>query len=121
MHSESITGALGSGVPTPMQLLQQQSRTGSVTITVPTLDEDNVFSRVRCPLCGWRPSSSSRWCCRPFETPEPFFAGCGTIWNTFSTRGQCPGCNHQWRWTSCLSCHGWSRHEDWYEEETSRG
>ena len=49
------------------------------------------------------------------DTPEPPFDGCGTSWNTFLTRGRCPGCRHQWQWTSCLRCHGWSLHEDWYE------
>ena len=41
---------------------------------------------------------------------------CGTAWNTFATRGRCPGCAHQWRWTSCLRCDQWSPHGDWYEE-----
>jgi len=78
-------------------------------------DEDDAFSRIRCPLCGWQPSASCRWSCVRVNTPEPFFMGCGTVWNTFLTRGRCPGCSHQWRWTSCLRCAGWSLHEDWYE------
>jgi len=77
-------------------------------------DEDG-FSTIRCPLCEWRPSNSSRWCCDSRGTPEPPFAACGTAWNTFSTSGRCPGCSHQWKWTSCLRCAGWSLHEDWYE------
>lgn len=104
-----------------LQLLQHQGRTGNITTPIPALDIANLFSRVRCPLCGWRPDSSSRWCCDPLAAPEPFFPGCGTIWNTFSTRGQCPGCDHQWQWTSCLSCGGWSLHQDWYEEQESQG
>jgi hypothetical protein len=28
----------------------------------------------------------------------------------------CPGCAHQWRYTACLRCEGWSLHEDWYVE-----
>ena len=40
-------------------------------------------------------------------------------WNTFETRGKCPDCAHQWRWTSCLRCEGWSRHEDWYVKKDS--
>ncbi|PYR66924.1 MAG: hypothetical protein DMF87_07020 [Acidobacteria bacterium] len=71
---------------------------------------------MRCPLCGWRPSASSRWCCDSVDGPEPPFDSCGTIWNTFSTRGRCPGCGHQWKWTSCLRCHEWSPHDDWYEK-----
>lgn len=79
--------------------------------------DDLLFGRIRCPLCGWRPSSSSMWACQSFGTPEPFFGGCGSIWNTFETRGLCPGCAHQWRWTSCHRCHRWSPHEEWYEKQ----
>ena len=78
-------------------------------------DDDKAFERIRCPLCTWRPTKSSEWTCYAVGTPEPPFDWCGTHWNTFSTRGRCPGCAHQWRWTSCLRCHGWSLHEDWYE------
>ena len=74
-------------------------------------------SRIRCPLCFWQPSASSRWTCYVRGTPEPPFDGCGTVWNTFDTRGKCPGCGHQWIWTTCLHCRVASRHEDWYEEE----
>jgi hypothetical protein len=79
------------------------------------VDDRTEKSRIRCPLCDWEPSASSRWACVSDGTPEPFFGGCGTIWNTFDTRGRCPGCAHQWTWTSCLRCHGWSPHEEWYE------
>jgi hypothetical protein len=52
-------------------------------------------------------------------THEGFFdGGCGECWNTFNTRGRCPGCGHQWRWTACLNCSGWSLHEHWYEIES---
>src|SRR5438132_1271570 len=80
-----------------------------------SLESDETLSGIRCPRCGWRPSASSRWSCDPVEGPEPPFQGCGTVWNTFSTRGRCPGCSHWWRWTSCLRCSEWSPHEDWYE------
>lgn len=89
----------------------------SVFIDDKTRDEDedeDKFSRIRCPLCEWQPNASSVWVCVCFDTPEPDFGGCGTIWNTFATGGRCPGCAHQWRWTSCLRCGEWSRHEDWY-------
>jgi hypothetical protein len=79
------------------------------------LDEEDEFEGIRCPLCRWQPAGQSRWCCDPDNSPEPFFPGCHTTWNTFATGGCCPGCNHQWVWTSCLSCHGWSLHADWYE------
>ena len=119
MHSECTVTHMSSLEPVILEMLQFHARTGNITTVVPSLREDNVFSRVRCPLCAWRPNPSSRWCCDPSATPEPYFAGCGTLWNTFSTRGQCPGCDHQWRWTSCLQCEGWSLHQDWYEESGS--
>lgn len=81
-----------------------------------TADEGRI--RIRCPLCAWTPSEWNRWCCVRIDVPERFTGGCGTVWNTFSTRGRCPGCQHQWRWTVCLSCRQWSIHEDWYEESS---
>lgn len=77
------------------------------------------FQRIRCPLCKWRPRASSRWFCADADAPEFFYGGCGAMWNTFETGGKCPRCNHQWRWTSCLRCGGWSRHDDWYEKTES--
>jgi hypothetical protein len=92
--------------------------------SLPTIGEqveqekhEKTSTGIRCPLCGWRPKPSSRWCCDVGGTPEPPFTACGTIWNTFSTRGRCPGCDHQWQWTSCLACHRPSRHADWYETQ----
>ena len=70
--------------------------------------------RIRCPHCLWQPERGSRWLCYPAGAPEFFFDGCGTSWNTFDTRGVCPGCSHQWRFTSCLSCAKWAPHQDWY-------
>ena len=77
--------------------------------------EDDAIEGIRCPHCRWRPSAADRWCCACEFTPEPPFPSCGTSWNTFETRGRCPGCSHQWQWTSCLRCHEWSPHEAWYE------
>lgn len=79
-------------------------------------DKMENLEGVRSPLCGWIPTSASRWDCTECEFPELFFQGCYTHWNTFDTRGRCPGCGHQWRWTMCLSCGGWSLHEEWYVE-----
>jgi DNA-directed RNA polymerase subunit RPC12/RpoP len=81
-------------------------------------ESEDGFIAIRCPLCSWRPAPSSRWSCVCEGTPEPHFEGCGTVWNTFSTRGRCPGCGHQWLWTTCLRCGQPSLHEDWYEEES---
>lgn len=77
-------------------------------------DTPTNFSRIRCPLCSWQPKKSSRWCCSDFGSHY----GCGTEWNTFDTRGHCPGCNYQWKWTDCLRCFRSSPHEAWYEDET---
>ncbi|MEZ5344099.1 MAG: hypothetical protein R2681_00960 [Pyrinomonadaceae bacterium] len=80
-----------------------------------SVEEDKIRSaRIRCPKCSWEPKSLSRWYCSDCLDPEFFLGGCGTSWNTFETRGKCPGCSHIWRWTSCLSCGEWSLHEDWY-------
>jgi len=78
-------------------------------------EETDDFEKIRCPKCDWQPEASSRWCCADADAPEYFYGGCFTMWNTFDTRGKCPTCAHQWIWTSCLSCHAWSRHEDWYQ------
>jgi hypothetical protein len=75
---------------------------------------DDEGSRIRCPVCEWKPARSSKWYCGACPDPEGFLAGCGTSWNTFDTHGLCPGCRHQWRWTSCLACGAWSLHLDWY-------
>jgi hypothetical protein len=88
-----------------------------VIVDVPERDAERSFEGIRCPLCAWRPTPASRWCCICIQTPEPFFVGCGTDWNTFETRGRCPGCGHQWQWTSFLRCAQWSLHERWYERE----
>lgn len=80
-------------------------------------DREGAF-RIRCPLCSWTPTASSRWSCTSRGTPEPPFNSCGTVWNTFDTRGKCPGCGHQWIWTTCLYCRVASRHEEWYEEDS---
>jgi hypothetical protein len=73
--------------------------------------------RIRCPVCEWQPAPSSKWFCGACPEPEGFLNGCGTAWNTFRTHGLCPGCRHQWRWTSCHACGQWSLHEDWYAQD----
>ena len=102
--------------PAVRWLLKRDLTPEQITSNAIGPDADEAFSRIRCPLCRWQPTASSMWGCESAATPEPFFESCGTVWNTFSTRGRCPGCGHQWRWTSCLRCAGWSLHEDWYEE-----
>lgn len=84
----------------------------------PDIDRDAAAgkARIRCPHCRWSPERRSRWYCLPCGAPEFFRDGCGHGWNTFDTRGRCPGCDYQWRHTSCLSCSRWARHEDWYAE-----
>jgi hypothetical protein len=64
-------------------------------------DEAEIY----CPSCTWRPVAEDRWQCLP---------ECGTVWNTFWTRGMCPGCGHLWLQTQCFSCHAVSPHEAWY-------
>ena len=97
------------------RLFQERMKPAEVPKTTTTREKANEFDRIRCPLCQWHPKASSRWYCGDCDYPEDFFEGCGTAWNTFTTRGLCPRCSHQWRWTICLSCQRWSRHEEWYE------
>jgi hypothetical protein len=58
---------------------------------------------VRCPKCMWTPRPKFLWSCK-----------CGHCWNTFDTRGLCPGCGFQWEITGCLQCGAMSPHLDWY-------
>ncbi len=84
------------------------------------IEDDKIeseFSRIRCPHCNWKPDKSSRWFCADCDYPEFFYGGCFTSWNTFETKGVCPGCAHRWKWTSCLRCTKWARHDDWYEKK----
>ena len=105
--------------PTPIWLFQKTSLPEKVSDKTIAFDkEKDYFSRIRCPLCKWQPQSSDYWMCADSGYPEYFDGACGTVWNTFETRGLCPGCNHQWRWTSCLSCYDSSLHEDWYADKT---
>jgi hypothetical protein len=65
-------------------------------------------TRIRCPRCGYEPGPHERWMCH-----------CLHMWNTFETRGVCPGCGHQWLHTACPRCKAWSLHEDWYVKDRS--
>ncbi len=69
------------------------------------MSDDRV--QIYCPQCKWRPGPLDRWSCTP---------SCGTVWNTFWTRGVCPGCGVRWPKTQCLACSVFSPHEDWYHE-----
>lgn len=96
---------------------QKTSATGEI-LKAPERDEEKIdFQRIRCPHCKWQPNKSSRWFCADCDAPEYFYGGCGTCWNTFETRGVCPTCAHRWRWTSCLRCAAWAKHDDWYEKD----
>ena len=99
----------------PLHLLKNDRAPDRIIVDVSSADRQEPFSAIRCPLCSWRPSASSLWSCNCLGTPEPFFESCGMVWNTFSTKGRCPGCRHQWQWTTCLRCGQASLHEDWYE------
>lgn len=61
--------------------------------------------RVRCPACGRAPEAGTAWQC----------SYCHWSWDTFATRGVCPGCAAHYPVTQCFGCHAMSRHEDWYE------
>jgi hypothetical protein len=99
------------------QLLKKAGDPGRIAIDSSRLINSPASRRIRCPRCEWQPRASDQWVCWSSDGPEPPFDACGTAWNTFATRGRCPGCAHQWAWTSCLQCDSWSLHEDWYEDE----
>jgi hypothetical protein len=95
---------------------------GAGLITHPRFDVelDENAGRIRCPSCAWTPGRATKWYCGSCPDPEGLLQGCGTAWNTFDTHGLCPGCRHQWRWTSCHACYQWSPHEEWYEQDDDR-
>jgi len=108
---------LVAAVRNSLLLKRHDSSTDRVVLDKFQIGEHEPFSGIRCPLCAWRPLLSSRWMCDCHGTPEPPFTSCGTQWNTFATRGWCPGCSHRWQWTSCLRCHQPSLHDDWYDDD----
>jgi len=97
--------------------LKRGDRTGDLESLLERFRDTARAQRIRCPTCGWQPGTGSRWFCADTGAPEYFSPGCGTGWNTFETRGRCPGCDHQWRWTACQACGAWARHDDWYAPE----
>lgn len=101
----------------PLIFFQKNLDTREIIEDKISADDADEFNRIRCPQCKWQPKKTSRWYCSSAGAPEFFFGGCGAVWNTFDTRGKCPGCAHQWRWTTCLSCHANSLHEDWYVKD----
>ena len=68
-------------------------------------------AEIYCPGCKYRPHHEDRWACTPT---------CGTSWNTFWTRGVCPGCGHKWQVTECPACKANSPHEAWYHYPSQR-
>jgi hypothetical protein len=112
-HVQHEDGAL----PNPWSLKRSVPGEVHVDVDVNLEDRETQNVRIRCPLCFWQPTAQSRWRCACINTPEPFFDACGAVWNTFTTRGRCPGCQHQWKWTNCVRCGGASLHEDWYEQD----
>jgi hypothetical protein len=106
----------------PLELFRRGGQPLMVPVITADPDDDrDTPPRIRCPQCDWQPGRSSRWSCLDHRGyPEYFSAGCGMSWNTFDTRGRCPGCSYQWRWTICLACARWSRHQDWYKEGEPR-
>jgi hypothetical protein len=108
-------GAVTPAERPPRWLLKRGPGDAPIVVDVSDLDEDSTFARIRCPHCAWQPAPSSSWACEGPDGAVPGFSGCGTVWNTFTTRGRCPGCHHAWRWTVCLRCGDWAPHEDWYD------
>lgn len=112
-----IFASVSLRIPTPLSplLLLHDDRHARRTDTFFEAARRRSSQAVRCPLCQWRPTAASEWLCDPSGTPEPPFQACGTVWNTFATRGRCPGCGHQWWWTTCHRCGVCSPHDEWYD------
>ena len=98
-------------------LFQRGEIQRSIEALLEDREDDGVLRRIRCPACAWQPAATCLWYCADCIRPENFLGGCGTAWNTFETAGLCPGCAHQWQWTSCLACGQWSPHSSWYADE----
>jgi hypothetical protein len=110
-----LIGAVAPAEQPRLWLLKRDPGGTPIVVDLSGLDDDDsAFERIRCPHCAWQPAPSSRWACEGLDGEAPGFSGCGTEWNTFTTRGRCPGCRHRWRWTVCLRCGDWALHEDWY-------
>ena len=75
-----------------MMFLKEGRKIEEIVVHRTEDEEQDHAQGIRCPHCRWRPSASDRWQCECAFTPEPPFNSCGTSWNTFETRGRCPGC-----------------------------
>src|SRR5215467_9481503 len=73
-----------------LRLFQETLKPRKYITTRKSDEKETHFSRIQCPLCKWRPNPQSRWYCVACDYPEYFYHGCGTTWNTFTTRGRCP-------------------------------
>ena len=66
--------------------------------------------RISCPKCGWEPDGTCKWQCTV----------CKTVWDTFTTSAECPGCGKIYEDTACIKSRGgcgqMSNHQEWYEE-----
>jgi len=66
-------------------------------------------TNVSCPKCGWEPDEKDIWVCDE----------CKTRWNTFQTRGKCPGCGKVFIDTQCSKqkggCGELSLNAEWFQ------
>jgi hypothetical protein len=87
--------------------LTTQYRSNCRTLSPAEFEEmfGSILPGIRCPQCKWAPRTKNLWSCK-----------CGHHWNTFDTRGLCPGCAYQWEITGCVQCGAMSPHLEWYVE-----
>jgi Zn-dependent protease len=64
----------------------------------------------RCPGCGKSPPRGEFWQCEH----------CVTRFDTFATRGRCPGCGAWYLETACPHCHALHHVDVWYRPEDVR-
>jgi hypothetical protein len=91
--------------------LTTQYRSKARMLSPAEVDElfGEILPGIRCPRCKWTPRRENLWTC-----------DCGHQWNTFDTRGLCPGCGRQWEITMCFQCGEMSPHSEWYEKKEPR-
>jgi hypothetical protein len=74
------------------KFFQERLKPAETTKKTQDSEKANEFDRIRCPFCKWSPKPSSHRYCGDCGYAEYFFDGCGTAWNTFTSRGRCTGC-----------------------------
>ncbi len=79
---------------------KEATRRAAELLASPYLD------RAACPSCGWIPCGQGLWKCE----------GCGSAFDPFEARGECPKCAKVQAETACLACRKKSPPATWWKE-----